>query len=82
MLMAKVEDNLRLHRPAYPSAEQLRTLVAIGNDNDMANVGADDDSAGAQLLYERINRHRLQALVGSSLGWCQHPGPSLMDVAP
>jgi hypothetical protein len=53
----QVRDNLELHEPGFPKAEQLRAVIAQGLPVDnMAAVGEGKDSPGADLLIRAADR--------------------------
>jgi hypothetical protein len=54
---AKVRDNLELHEPGFPSADQLRATIVEGRPAyGMAAVGEGMDSAGSELLIAAADR--------------------------
>jgi hypothetical protein len=53
----RVRDNLALHEPGYPTAEQLTSCVAAGLPADgLRGVGEGKDSAGSELLVRVVDR--------------------------
>lgn len=53
----QVRDNLELHEPGFPKAEQLRASIAQGLPLDhMAAVGEGRDSSGSDLLIRAADR--------------------------
>lgn len=53
----KVQQNLALHEPGYPTAEQLRSVIREGRpDYGMNAVGEGNDSSGSELLIEAVDR--------------------------
>lgn len=53
----EVRDNLELHEPGYPTAEQLMSLIREGRPAyGMAAVGEGMDSPGSELLIEVVDR--------------------------
>ncbi len=54
---AEVQPNLLKHKPDYPSAAQLKSLIASGQSGyGMADVGPGKSSAGSELLAKAIER--------------------------
>ncbi|GKW22784.1 hypothetical protein PEC311524_03780 [Pectobacterium carotovorum subsp. carotovorum] len=54
----KVRDNLALHEPGFPLAEDLLAVVAKGVPiHGMAGVGDDHDSSGSELLIKAVDRN-------------------------
>ena len=53
----KVQKNLSLHEPGYPSAESLLSVIREGlADYGMNAVGESNDSSGSELLIEAVDR--------------------------
>lgn len=53
----QVRDNLERHEPGFPEANRLLHRIAAGrSEGGMRSVGADRDSAGADLLIQVVDR--------------------------
>ena len=53
----EVRDNLELHEPGYPTAEDLRSRISHGIEADnMDGVGEGRDSPGSDLLIRAVDR--------------------------
>jgi len=52
----KVVSNLRTHRPDYPSAERLRSLVKDGHNGDPHTVGPGMDSEASAWIIQVLDR--------------------------